>query len=356
MAAGTDKLMVVLCNTKILQRWSLTTFEREATVALEIKARIVSVAMGSASEGPLFIAGSEQHKPSECVFIDIHQMRKIDLKADRQSYLDIEPEGFVRASGNGKVFASFNQFGLQSCELVDGEVRKCHGARGLWPVPGPDGRVIYTFDRGRHTTELKQIGSELTPCVPAYHGPCYLCLVRGRPGDTKGVLSVHLTGDNRPLGKLTDVDGLTDDWIRGYGVGVSFDKAIHLIPDAKLLITIPPTNDRLFLRRFDLDDLLAKSDIDYLLVVSQPPQTVVRGESFRYQLAIKSKKGGAKAKLESGPKEMSLSPEGLLTWAVPKDLTEKEVDVIVSVSDATGQETVQRFQLEVRGKTEIDRK
>ena len=49
------------------------------------------------------------------------------------------------------------------------------------------------------------------------------------------------------------------------------DRRIFLIPSAKVLITIPETNDRLVLHRFDLDAALDKSGVDYLFVMSEPP-------------------------------------------------------------------------------------
>ena len=41
-------------------------------------------------------------------------------------------------------------------------------------------------------------------------------------------------------------------------------------------------------------------------------------------------------------------PWGKLEWRVPPDFTEKEVDVILTIADATGQEIFQTFKLAVR--------
>lgn len=42
---------------------------------------------------------------------------------------------------------------------------------------------------------------------------------------------------------------------------------------------------------------------------------------------------------------MQLTPGGKLTWNVPKDCADKEFDVIVSVSDASGQEVFHSFKI-----------
>jgi hypothetical protein len=69
---------------------------------------------------------------------------------------------------------------------------------------------------------------------------------------------------------------------------------------------------------------------------------------YQYQLVVKSKKGGVKFKLESGPKEMKMDGNGLLTWQVPAGNAAKETDVIVTVSDATGQEMFHTFKVGVQ--------
>src|SRR5262249_36160731 len=151
---------------------------------------------------------------------------------------------------------------------------------------------------------------------------------------------------------LSDIEGVeyehlgivSDDGNRQ----IHHDKRVHLIPDAKLLVTIPSTDDKLIVRRFDLDAFLAKSPVNYLFVSSQPPSNGVRGETYRYTMTVKSKKGGVKLKLESSPKGMSLSEDGKLTWPISKDFSDGEADVIISVRDESGQEVLQTFKVEVR--------
>ncbi|MBI1917848.1 MAG: hypothetical protein HYS12_24400 [Planctomycetes bacterium] len=73
----------------------------------------------------------------------------------------------------------------------------------------------------------------------------------------------------------------------------------------------------------------------------------VRGKEYVCPLVVRSKKGGVKAKLEGGPAGMKVLPEGKLVWTVPKDFSEAEVDVILTVSDASGQEVFHSFKLTV---------
>src|SRR5262249_31130511 len=126
-----------------------------------------------------------------------------------------------------------------------------------------------------------------------------------------------------------------------------YDKRINYIPEAKVIVTIPSTDDKLILYRFDIDQALEKSDVDYLVVTSQPPPTARKGQLYQYQLVVKSKKGGVKYKLESGPKGMHMEGKGRLSWQGPADAAEAPADVIITVSDATGQELFHTFKLSI---------
>jgi hypothetical protein len=60
-------------------------------------------------------------------------------------------------------------------------------------------------------------------------------------------------------------------------------------------------------------------------------------------IAVKSKKGGVKYRLEAGPKGMSVAADGKVTWKAPAEGGTE--DVILSVSDATGQEIFHTFKV-----------
>ena len=58
MAAGMDKLMIALPDKKIIQRWNLKTLEREVAAPLPVEGKVTGLCMGSASQGPLLVAGA----------------------------------------------------------------------------------------------------------------------------------------------------------------------------------------------------------------------------------------------------------------------------------------------------------
>ncbi len=122
----------------------------------------------------------------------------------------------------------------------------------------------------------------------------------------------------------------------------------ELDPRAGLLVTLGGEQDRLILRRVKLVDELEKSGADYLVVLSQPPPATV-GASFSYRLDIHAKKGGVQVTLDSGPDELSVTPEGQVSWSVPANFEAPEVNVVVTLRDASGQEVFHTFTVRVSG-------
>jgi hypothetical protein len=55
---------------------------------------------------------------------------------------------------------------------------------------------------------------------------------------------------------------------------VAVDKRFHFIPQANLLITVPMSNDRIVLRKLDLDEAVERSEKPFPFVTS-PSLTVI---------------------------------------------------------------------------------
>jgi hypothetical protein len=239
-------------------------------------------------------------------------------------------------------------------------------SRQIWDIggsvlaPSPDGRFIYTSS-GVYNDELKKLhpqgpGGGGGSFVPAAHGAYFMRLEAnaegGRPfGDIpkSGKISFYLAGNYTPLAHLGGVEGVTTEHISYGSNRDSFTHAdrVHFIPNAKLILSIPITNDRVELRRFDPVEAMDKAGIDYLIVTSDPPNFAQLGKRYAYSLEVKSKKGGVKLKLDSGPAGMKLSGERDLVWDVPADCKELNPTVIITVSDATGQELFHTFTISV---------
>jgi hypothetical protein len=174
-----------------------------------------------------------------------------------------------------------------------------------------------------------------------------------RPG-TKPSLNepraaVYLTGESTPLldlGNLEELKGLKVE--DGTKYDFTLDKRVHFVPAAKLLVTIPPSNDELVVRPVDVVGTLGKSKTPYLFIASHPPRTAFRRQKYGFELAVQSNRTGFKYTLNSGPAGMAISPEGAVTWQVPADFDEDDPEVIISVTNAAGREAMLSYKLRVR--------
>jgi hypothetical protein len=125
------------------------------------------------------------------------------------------------------------------------------------------------------------------------------------------------------------------------------DKRVFLIPQSELLATLTSTKEELILRRVNLTAEMDKRDVNYLFVASQAVRVAKKGDTYRYAIDAKSKKGGLVYKVESGPADLSVSSAGLVTWSVPAS-AQPEASVIISIHDVSGQEIYHSFRITVR--------
>jgi serine protease Do len=356
-AAGLDKLLVALPVSKTLECWNLASGVREQVAPLPIKEPLALAAMGSASRGPLLIGAGEGPTNSEVVFVDIHSLKPLDIQRTGQARIEMGKGLHIRASADGTVFGIGRTIvpaqGVQALVLSGNTARGYFNSDGAGHVvPGPDGRVIYTF-RGLFTQDAKPLGrsGREAPCtLPAHQGIYSLSFTLANPFNFNGGrgqrASVHMVGDEQPITQVTpELLAGIDLWDRS---AFPAEKRIHFIPSAKVFITIPGSNDRLVLHRFDVEEVLEKSGIDYLFVTSLPPTWGRKGTTYRYQVGVKSRKGELKYRVVSGPVGLEVSKTGMVTWAVPTKASEQETDVIIAVSDQSRQEIQHAFKIAFR--------
>jgi hypothetical protein len=125
--------------------------------------------------------------------------------------------------------------------------------------PSPDGKSMLT-GAGSFKPQVslqEAMAAQAKPVIPACHGDTYLTL---QPVGKTGDVTLNSPDKTEPLATLTDLDlKITPD---EYTIkhDFTFDKRVHLIPDARLIITIPTTDDRLVLHRLAGLDAPAPKD------------------------------------------------------------------------------------------------
>ena len=255
-AANQEDVVILLPTAGAIERWSLKTLERDVSVPLPVKGILKSVAMGSASKGPLLVhsvAGTMAFDKASYTLIDTETLKALSNEVTLQPNQAALFRDFVhiRASANGKVFGLWctnhvpNGVGSVIISDADSKAYYAHHAAGH-VLPGPDGKTLFTcLGKSRPQVDFQERFEITSAMVPACHGDSYLVLP---PANKPGAVTIQVPGKNEPVATLNNID-LTAPKEDAIKHDFTFDKRVHLIPDARLLIVIPNTDDRLLLYR-----------------------------------------------------------------------------------------------------------
>jgi len=331
-AGSAKKLVVVQNEQQTLARYALPDLQREISIPLDQP--IQAITMGHSSEGPLLMLPKTEYRsmPRQSFIYDLATLQPLKMTVPLNNSL---ADGLVepRASADGSTFvipASIRPVVI----TIDGEkIRFSNnnsqtGERMGWGVPNSDGTVFYSYAR-RFNTQLKMLDGNQQPyhetllLLPATEGRLYMSIFNNTQSSSRANLekapSIYVEGNSRPLFKLPLELNLLPVSAQEYSKNVrgKYDRRIALIPAAKIIVSLNSTMDTLVLNRFDLEAELQAADVDYLYVDSAPPKYVNAGENWSHQVTAKSKRGGVKFRLESGPPGMKISEAGQLTWKVP---------------------------------------
>ncbi|MGO8752474.1 MAG: protein kinase domain-containing protein [Thermoguttaceae bacterium] len=305
---------------------------------------IHQIAMGWASAGPLFVYLPGQKRTWA---LDLNSMKTMEVHwshwGSRNAYgplnMRVSPDGTMLIGWGG------GWAGCEAATFSGGLQTGLHGIgplcalNGTFALPSADARYIYT-SQGITNRGFGPLNGPLGSIVPAVE-PGYFLSLRPAPRNARtGSEAAVYTEDRKLLFFLKDLDELQTM------AGLPWEKRVYYYPRAGLLVTLGAEKDRLLLRRVDLLEQLEKSDTDFQVVLSQPPAATA-GAAFSYRLDVRSKKGGATVKLESGPPGLTVTPQGQVRWDVPANPAEPEAEVLVTIRDASGAETQHTFTIRI---------
>jgi hypothetical protein len=280
--AGLDKLIVFLPVSKKIQRWDLNTFQLERSASLDFNGEIMAMSLGSASQGPIVVSYKEGNKegnkmplnpfPKICqLTLDKLERRNVTLEGHLLPHTSV---AHLRCSADGKSVGLWYTDDLPTgvawikWEGQLGKVGYEHNSRGH-VIPGPNSQVlftglgIYSSFSSMPNQQVPYPGSDRQgQYLPAVYGDYYMQLGRSpKQNIFKPVpaLTFYKRGLALPLLNRPDIEIPLADAPNGMKHDFTFDKRVLFIPQAKLLIIIPTSNDRLVLHRIDLEQALAKA-------------------------------------------------------------------------------------------------
>jgi hypothetical protein len=260
-AASMEKLIVVYPSEKVVIRYSLATFKLETDIALESIQKPNVAAMGSATSGPLILGGiPAQNNASKMTltFLDLDTMKEVLIeKAEGEFRVGFGGASHLRVSADGRTLgarrAQLQPSGLQVARLSGNSIAGSYLGESVGHVtPGPDGQTIFT-EKGMYNTKGEPIGRRET-AVPALHGNQFLTVApAGKGGADAKIISIWEPGKDTPLASFDNLpgfDGKMDPFERA-NPNLGIDRKLMLVPDAKILIVIPPAANKLHVYKVD---------------------------------------------------------------------------------------------------------
>ena len=366
LAAGMHKLVVAGVDGQ-LTRYDLKTFEAKPAGKLPFDGTVRQLAMGSASAGPLFVSyhlnEAGRFRTVSYALLDLETFKELEPgPANGAAPMGFQREPMqYRASPDGRTIASFGggeHFWHVYSLAENGAAIKTNHEPGITVLPGDDGRLFAT--NAVYASDLRLIGrKEPAPTlrIPAQQGPFFLSFTPerdpnnpfpnpNREFDGPAKLALNLPNSDRPIAVQPD-PGVAIPLNFGWQAvtGLPADRRFFFSPAAQL-IGFVSGDDKLVLVLFNPDSAVEKSGADYLYVTSRPP-LAVRGTTYKYNMMLKSKVGGAKVRIDAGPPGMRA--EGTtLVWDVPQRGAIGSDRILVTVTDAGGQEITHAFALSMK--------
>ena len=265
VAAGLNTLAVIYPARRVVQRYSLPDLTREA--AGTFPGGVYAAAMGSATNGQLFVAAAPPAGPPEVSLYDLAVMRPVAGSNRAPSGVLIQPAVQVRAAANGTLFTAALPGRMGPAVVFaarDGGWSMGPQLRSPLAIPGPAGEVVYGHGEmfgpdGRSLGPTLSRAGQGVWLVPAARGPSFLKLTEkrekiGAKAKNSQVLTVHTDADAQravaTVGELPELEGLVD-W-RPTGGPLPLDRHLFYVAEAKLLAVLPSSRDKLILRRVEV--------------------------------------------------------------------------------------------------------
>jgi hypothetical protein len=299
VAAGAGKFVIAYPETKRFERWDFGTLAREGDPQpLPFDGTLEAIALGADSEGPVL---------ASWWFPDADPVRK-DVRHDRFSFVDLatfkvlavgaiaqrgsdgraarlaasggdfELSALQRRRGKTLIRASYDGsvFGICRTDEVQGAAELALKAEAgalslshdmsvpaqfgtpVYMIPSPDGRRVFHGKTGIrdavfYETPIHSRGGqrpvEERPLRFPTTDPRFDITLRAADTITllraeDGTRLLAVAGLDEMAGVLQQGDIIRD--------GISLENRYHFVPAARLLVTIPATNDRLALRRLEI--------------------------------------------------------------------------------------------------------
>ncbi|HSQ58107.1 MAG TPA: hypothetical protein VLM40_20450, partial [Gemmata sp.] len=261
LAAGLSRLVVWAPAARLFRVYDLPNLEKLYDAKCELFHGPQFIAMGNRTNGPLLASDFT----GEVVLHDISKNDAPVIEGSRgRPGIHSGSEFGVRATPDGKVFATFDGFDKNHKAVLLSE------SGGKWSAtkdtfaayfPNAAGDLFFgnggAMDASGRSANISSVGFGSDQWfVPATSGKFFLKIVSVPPsGGGKKTLTLTVHMNNRanirypglqPIQGI-EAEGFLDGWSPA-----ALDQHFILIPESKVLVFIPPSNDRVHFKRIEI--------------------------------------------------------------------------------------------------------
>lgn len=339
-------------SRNVIERWSLTSFQKERSAGIPFAHKVVAAAAGHASRTAILVRfGRGPRVRNSYGMIDQLSMEALDLKITNMGRMSSNQPMCMSSDAFGRLFlVTSNRGGAAEYVWPTGTtIATGRASVDGYGLPTADGTLIATAT-GMSRSILVAAGIAVSArgaCIPSTHPRLYISLPESRaamrgtdPGPAK-LRSVVPSSDVLPLpalelGVITDTVPL-----------MTLGKRVYYFAGARLLLSIPFKTDReLVLQPFDVTRELGNAQQDAFFLLSTAASEFRAGKTWTYNCRVLSTRGAVRFRLSEGPKGMSVSADGVVKWKVPSKFAEPKVLVRISIMDPSGETIRDAFVLQ----------
>jgi serine protease Do len=347
-AAGLNDLIVTTVDRHGLMRFDLRTGRLIETVYPARAVIFRHLAMGDASNGPVIAdVGTER------MLLQLPGFREIppNWTGGIMSFADL------CVSGDGTTIAGWDNMDVHRVHISNDRVTGRFTARSVGGVqPDYDGSHLYSFgmvlDRSLNPLSQDEDAQALPTHSIGINAGMSLGFSEGGMG---GQMMLLDSADNKPLCPLFSIADLMKIAAKNPGQEkqknqpqIDSSARLSIAPQGGVAMILPTSDDRVIIRRFDLDNALARNGGDWLVVASNPPTGFVRGEPYAYAIDVRAAHKPLRFALETAPAGMTISADGKISWLPAKTISSDRLPVVVSITDSAGKLKRHAFVVERR--------
>lgn len=263
LAGGRNRVVTCDMSSRILRSYSLPDLRQEFEFPYPLFHFAAGIAMGPATNGPLLVVDTF----GDVVLVDLTDSGATVVEGSQSHQnlgLPFQMGGRVRALPNGRGFlvSRSNHPGEPTGLLTEQGGKWKPATVGITTAsPGSDSSHLFGFRQIVDAASGKAIGKE--PTSPVWYvggvsGRAFLRLAETKANNKQALsISAHAgdpaSAETDPnavsIGVLPETEGLID-WFGG--IAAALDEHLFLIAEARMLVVMPRTRDRIVLRKVDV--------------------------------------------------------------------------------------------------------